>query len=75
MVREFEDADGRGWDVVLGRASWGAFHALFVPRDGGTVRQTLLDVDAAEEAARRLHSADPAELEGLFERSAPRPDD
>ncbi len=71
MVREFEDSDGRRWDVALGRASWGAFHALFVPREGSGARQTLLAAEASEDAARILHEADAGTLLELFRRSKP----
>ena len=73
-VHRFEDGTGGRWDVVLGRASWGAFHALFVPRGKGEARQALLAAESAEEAARTLNDADPETLMELFRRSEPHAD-
>ncbi|MFW6201354.1 MAG: hypothetical protein ACOC8B_02145, partial [Gemmatimonadota bacterium] len=59
-MRRFTDADGREWDVVLGRESWGVHYALFVPRGrtrSATSRQDLLDASgygAAETALARM---------------------
>lgn len=74
-MRRFTDADGREWDVVLGRESWGVHYALFVPRGrtrSATSRQALLDASgygAAETALARMGDEAVARL---FERSEPR---
>lgn len=74
MIRNFEDDHGRPWEVVRGRSSWGGWHALFVSRDGGEVREVGLDERSAEGAASFLSEADAAQLAELFARSRPRQD-
>lgn len=74
-MRRFEDADGREWDVVVGRESWGALYALFVPAGRGEaspVRQTLLDAAGYGEAEAALASMDDREVARLLERSEPK---
>ncbi|MDX1567483.1 MAG: hypothetical protein R3223_06760 [Longimicrobiales bacterium] len=52
---KFEDDEGRRWEIVVGRESWGGFFALFVPAgDGGEIRQTAIDADSQTEASRRI---------------------
>ena len=38
-MRRFRDRYNVEWDVVLGRESWGALCALFVPVHGSGIRQ------------------------------------
>ncbi|MFW6080084.1 MAG: hypothetical protein ACODAE_10710 [Gemmatimonadota bacterium] len=74
-MRRFIDGDGREWDVVLGRESWGAHYALFVPRGSGRrarARQTLLDASGYGAAEIALARMDEAAVARLFERSEPR---
>lgn len=69
-MREFEDAEGRRWDVVVGRESWGAFFAIFVPREEGPViRQTLLLGQSNEDAVRELEALDRDGLICLLDQS------
>lgn len=71
-MRSFVDASGSRWDVVLGRESWGAFFAIFVPR--GTedeqgergVRQAMLDASDGAEANRILDELDHTRLQELL---------
>jgi hypothetical protein len=73
-MRRFTDAEGRVWDAVLGRESWGTLYAIFVPvQSGPAVRQTALPTDAVERASADLDDLDEAELRSLFERSVPKP--
>lgn len=75
-MREFRDAQGRAWDVVLGRESWGALLALFVPVGvdrSEAVRQTMLRSDSYEAANRELNAMDEAQLAALFDDSQPKP--
>lgn len=68
MLR-LDDAEGRSWDVVVGRESWGALFAIFVPRDGGRVRQTILEAESTDQAHRELEAMDDAQLRELLDRS------
>lgn len=72
-MRSFEDQRGREWDVVVGRESWGAFFAIFVPAGhGAEVRQTMLEGESAGGAAREVDAMDREELLELFDRSKPK---
>lgn len=68
-MRRFETTSGKGWDAVVGRASWGVCHLLFVPVDEGPVRQIPLEVSSAQEAERSLAGMDQGQLEKLLDRS------
>ena len=72
-MRRFRDLEGRTWDVVAGRESWGAFFAIFVPSvpDEG-MRQTQLAADSWADAQRELEAADERFLGQLLARSAPK---
>jgi hypothetical protein len=73
-MRRFTDAEGRLWDAVLGRESWGVLFAIFVPvTSGPAVRQTPLPAEAVERASADLADLDDDELRSLFERSVPKP--
>jgi hypothetical protein len=65
-MRRLTDAQGRAWDVVLGRESWGGLLALFVPADGGTVRQAPLRSDAYGAADHELETMDDDALHALL---------
>jgi len=72
-MRKFTDRDGARWDVVLGRESWGALLALFVPvSGGGAVRQAMLQASAQEVAMQELDTMDDTALQDLLERSVVR---
>ena len=69
MLR-FVDPLGNTWDVVVGRESWGAVVALFVPvTSGQPMRQALLGALSPDEGLRELSALSPEELEQLFARS------
>ena len=72
-MRRFHDRAGMAWDVVLGRESWGASVALFVPpgTSGLAVRQASLKAVAQDEAVRELDGMNDAALQALFDRSTP----
>ncbi len=73
-MRRFQDRAGVRWDVVLGRESWGALYALFVPAGGpGGVRQTPLRTPSYEAAQRELDESSEERLQELLERSEPKP--
>lgn len=73
-MRRYTDSEGRPWDVVLGRESFGALLALFVPAAGNREppRQTMLGADSRQGGATELGDMEPAELDELFERSQPK---
>ena len=73
-MRRFHDGDGRAWDAVVGRESWGTLFAIFVPVESGpAVRQTPLPAAAVDEAASDLDALDDGALRSLLERSVPKP--
>lgn len=74
-MRGFVDRNGGRWDVVLGRESFGALLALFVPAgpaDARAVRQAPLRAVGYDEAERELASLDDAGLQSLFDGSKPK---
>ena len=73
-MRRFTDERGRGWDVVLGRESFGTLYALFVPRAGNTerTRQTMLSAVSYAEAEAELSELSEDGLASLLERSEPK---
>ena len=77
-MREFVDATGERWDVILGRESWGAFYLLFVPggerRSDVPVRRAIVEEESQVEASRMLMGATEEELQAFFQRSEPRED-
>jgi hypothetical protein len=68
-MRRFSDRTGKAWDVVVGHESWGALLALFVPADGSTVRQSMLQAVGYNEAHHELDALEDRELQGLLDRS------
>lgn len=72
-MRRIRDGDGRPWDVVLGRESWGALYALFVPATG-PVRQTLLEAESYGAAQAELEALTEEEVLALLSRSEPKDD-
>lgn len=68
-MRIYEDPDGRVWDVLVSKGSYGRLHALFAARDGNPVRETPLTAATSLDAERYLLALDAAGLEALFARS------
>jgi hypothetical protein len=69
-MRRFRGRDGIAYDVVLGRESWGALLALFVPVQGDApVRQAALSAKAFDAATQELNDLDDAALQALLDRS------
>lgn len=73
-MRRYADARGRSWDVVVGRESFGAFYALFVPagETRAETRQTLLQADSHGGAQQAVEAMSQEELNELFDRSEPK---
>ena len=73
-MRRYTDSRDREWDVVVGRESFGALYALFVP-SGETraeTRQTLLQEDSKARAQAAIEAMSEDEMDDLFERSEPK---
>lgn len=73
-MRRFQDGQGRTWDVVVGRESFGALFAVFVPAAGNPeeTRQAALSAASQQEAQAELEALSPARLLELLERSDPK---
>ncbi len=73
-MRRYADAEGRAWDIVIGRESFGTLLALFVPAGENREhpRQAVLGAGSHVEAETELDAMQPTELDGLFERSQPK---
>jgi hypothetical protein len=71
-MRKFTDRAGVRWDVVLGRESWGALLALFVPERDGTARQAMLNASSHDAAMQELNDLDDADMQQLLDRSVPK---
>jgi hypothetical protein len=73
-MRRHTDRSGRVWDVVVGRESFGALYALFVPAGDsrGELRQALLRAESQTAAEQELAALSAEELEALLERSEPK---
>ncbi len=70
-MRRFKDLNGAAWDVVLGRASWGTYCALFVPLAAAeAVRETALPAVSAEQAESELENMNDARLQQLLDASS-----
>jgi hypothetical protein len=69
-MRRFTDRAGNGWDIILGRESWGTLVALFVPeRSSERARQAQMDATGYDAAAKVLDESDDAALQALLDRS------
>ena len=68
-MRRFRDPSGRPWEAVVGRESWGAFFAIFVPTAGDAIRQTQLDAGSWSDAERELDELDEPGLHEMLARS------
>lgn len=71
-MRRFVDREGRAWDVVLGRESWGSNVALFVPVGSGEIRQAPLHAKGYDSAAQELDGSPPEHLQTLLDGSQPK---
>jgi hypothetical protein len=74
-MRRFVDQQGREWDTVVGRGSWGAYLLLFAPIGGaGPIRQAPLEAASFDEALLELDALDDDALDSLLDRSIPKQD-
>jgi hypothetical protein len=70
-MRRFIDEDGLGWEVIIGRESWGGMIALFVP-ESGDVLQKALTAESHAEAQAILDAATEDELRSLLAQAQPK---
>jgi hypothetical protein len=61
-MRDLVDADGRRWDVAVGRESWGTQVLLFACRDRPETRSFVLAAETPMEAERELDGLSDGEL-------------
>jgi len=76
-MRDYTDSDGRAWDVVIGRESWGTLCALFVPRRAERqlpVMQTVLAAEDHAAAEAELAAMNDDEMDALFRRATEKQD-
>lgn len=73
-MRRYTDPRGRDWDVVVGRESFGALYALFVPagETRAETRQTLLQQESRSRAQAAIEAMSDDEMNDLYERSEPK---
>ena len=74
-MRRLADDEGRNWDAVVSRESWGTLYALFVPAGPAAtqpVRQALLQSAGYEQAQQELDAMDESALRALFHSAQPR---
>ena len=73
-MRRYTDSRDREWDVVVGRESFGALYALFVPagETRAETRQTLLQQDSKAKAQAAIEAMSEDEMNDLFDRSEPK---
>ena len=71
-MKRFVDEQGREWDVVLGRESWGSLLALFVPRGAGSPRQATLASSDYNTAQQELDALDDGALAEMLRNSVPK---
>ena len=67
------DEEGVRWEIVIGRESWGAFYAIFVPRGAlREIRQANLSGTSYDEAYHEVDALPEPGLRSLFLRSTPK---
>ena len=72
-MRGFTDDDGRRWQVVLGKESWGTLVLLFSPVSGGETRTSILAAETAFAANAELDVLSDDELRDRLRDSRPWP--
>lgn len=72
-MRRFTDREGKSWEVVAGRESWGAIVALFIPvGEDATIRQAPLSAPGYEQAEAELDAMGDRGLQDLLDGSRPK---
>lgn len=70
-MRSVTDAEGRLWDVTVGRESWGALVLLFSLREGREFRTAPLAAETTAEAEREMAELSPEALRERLAASRP----
>ena len=70
-MRILEDAEGRTWDVMVGRGSWGSLVLLFSLRGPNENRTVDLASETARQAERELAALTGDELRERLAASVP----
>lgn len=70
-MRGFTDAEGRAWDAMVGRESWGALVLLFSPRGEGGNRTLPLAAETVRQAEAHLAALTDDELRAALADSQP----
>jgi hypothetical protein len=73
-MRRHQDPQGRSWDVIVGRESFGALLALFLPAGANpeAPRQALLEAGSPMDAETELDALSTDQLNDLLRRSEPK---
>jgi hypothetical protein len=72
-VRSFLDDEGRRWEVVLGKASWGTLVLIFTPMAGGDARTSVLAAETSFDANAELDALTDDALRDRLRDSRPWP--
>lgn len=70
-MRSFTDEQGRTWDAVPGRESWGTVVLLLSPREGSGARVAPLASDTVRDAEQELADMSEAALRERLAESRP----
>ena len=70
-MRIVEDADGRSWDVMVGRASWGSLVLLFSLRGASENRTADLASETVRQAEQELSALSDDEVRARLADSKP----
>jgi hypothetical protein len=70
-MRQFQDGEGRRWDVVLGKESWGTLVLLFTPVDAGDSRTSVLASETMYAASAELDAMTDDDLRARLRDSRP----
>jgi hypothetical protein len=70
-MRHFDDDDGRRWQVVLGKESWGTLVLLFTPVAAGESRTSVLTAETMLAANAELDALTDDDLRARLRDSRP----
>ena len=70
-MRRFVGGDGREWEVMIGKESWGTLVLLFAPPAGGEVRKAVIQAETLLAAHAELDAMSDDELRTQLEGASP----